>query len=121
MLHLKKIICRPLYVLADLVPVRRSVQQRSQDEHVQRSLEQIPSLLCLICHGRRSTFAAKTMVGIRLWIVKSFSSTLFFETAASATALTDEVAVGYHLGPRIDEVGSGRQAHSTRLCFVGLR
>ena len=68
MLHLKKIICGSLDVLADLMPVRRPVQKRSQDEHVQRSLQQIRSLRRSILHGRHSTIA---MVDNRLSIVKA--------------------------------------------------
>jgi hypothetical protein len=56
MLHLKKVVCGPLNVLADLVAVRRSIKERSQDEHVKRALQQIRPLLYLLCHRRRSTF-----------------------------------------------------------------
>ena len=56
MLHLEKIVRRPLDILADLVPVHRPVQQRSQNQHVQRALQQIRALSCRsYCHGRYST------------------------------------------------------------------
>jgi hypothetical protein len=70
-LHLKKVVCGPLNVLADLVAVRRTVQKGSQDEHVQRALEKARArLLCLFHHGRQSTLNLATMVDIRLSLVK---------------------------------------------------
>ena len=54
-LHLQKVVRRPLNMLADLVAVSRSVEQRAQNEHVQRALQQIGALLWLFCHGRQST------------------------------------------------------------------
>lgn len=41
MLHLEKVVRRPLNVLADLVTVRRPIQQRPQNQHVQRALQQV--------------------------------------------------------------------------------
>ena len=56
MLHLQEIVCGPLNVLANLVPISRPMKKRSQDKHVQRALQQICPLLCLFLgHGRRST------------------------------------------------------------------
>jgi hypothetical protein len=39
MLHLQKIVRRALDVLADLVSVRRPMEKRPQDEHVQCAME----------------------------------------------------------------------------------
>ena len=55
MLHLQEVVRRPLNVLADLVTVRRPIEKRPQDEHVQGALQKIRALLYLFCHGRRST------------------------------------------------------------------
>jgi hypothetical protein len=55
MLHLQEIVCGPLNVLSDLVAMGGTIKQGSEDEHVQRALEQIRALLCLFCHRRRST------------------------------------------------------------------
>jgi hypothetical protein len=58
-LHLKKIVCGPLNVFADLVAMPRPIKKRSQDQHVKRALQQIRPLLYLLCHGRRSTLNQK--------------------------------------------------------------
>jgi hypothetical protein len=55
MLRLQKIAGGSLNVLADLMPVRRTIEKGSQDEHIQRALEKICSLPCLLPHGRIST------------------------------------------------------------------
>lgn len=55
MLRLQKIIGGSLKVLADLMPVRRTIEEGSQDKHIQGALEKICSLLCLLLHGRPST------------------------------------------------------------------
>jgi len=55
MLHLQKIVRGSLNVLSDLVAMSSSIEQGSQDEHVQRALKQIRALWCLFCHRRRST------------------------------------------------------------------
>jgi hypothetical protein len=65
-LHLQKVICRSLNMLADLVSVRGAVKERAQDEHVQRSLKDGGASLCVFRHGRDSTLDAMLMVGIRL-------------------------------------------------------
>ncbi len=54
MLHLQKIVGGPLNVFSDLVPMRRPVEKRAQNEHVQGALEQAP-WWCVLSHGRRST------------------------------------------------------------------
>jgi hypothetical protein len=54
-LHLQEFIRGPLNVLPDLVTVSRSIEKRSQDEHVKRSLQDPDPLLCLFRHGRHST------------------------------------------------------------------
>ena len=59
MLHLQEIIGGPLDVLTDLMAVCRAIEKCAQDEHVQRALEQICALLCLLSHGRRSTLNSK--------------------------------------------------------------
>ena len=40
-LHLQKIVCGPLNVLANLVTVSRSVKKRPQDKHVESALKKI--------------------------------------------------------------------------------
>lgn len=56
MLHLQKLIRRPLDMLADLVPMCRPIKQRSQNQHVQSPLQQIRALLSWFYrHGRYST------------------------------------------------------------------
>ena len=55
MLHLEEIIGGPLYVLADVMAMRRAIEKGAQDEHVQRALKQICARLYLFDHGRRST------------------------------------------------------------------
>ena len=55
MLHLQKLIRGPLNMLADLMSVRRPIQKRFQDHHVQRSLQNGTALLRLFRHGRHST------------------------------------------------------------------
>src|ERR1700746_3006203 len=47
MLHLQKLIRGPLNMLADLMSVRRPIQKRFQDHHVQRSLQNGTALLRL--------------------------------------------------------------------------
>src|SRR6185312_5436587 len=55
-LHLQKIVRGSLDMLPNLVAVGGAMQQRPQDEHVQRSLKQLRPLLFLLSgHGRRST------------------------------------------------------------------
>jgi hypothetical protein len=39
MLHLQKVVRGPLNMLADLVSVSRSLEQRPQDQHIQRALQ----------------------------------------------------------------------------------
>jgi|HubBroStandDraft_6_1064221.scaffolds.fasta_scaffold110655_2 hypothetical protein len=58
MLHLQDIIRGPLCACRS-DGVRRTIEKRAQDEHVQRALEQICALLCLLSHGRRSTLNSK--------------------------------------------------------------
>jgi hypothetical protein len=70
MLHLKEVIGGPLDVLADLVPVSRTIKKRPQDEHVQRALKKTSTLLFRILHGRQSTLDMAMMVDTRLSIVK---------------------------------------------------
>jgi hypothetical protein len=55
MLHLQKVVRRPLDMLADVVSVSGTIEQRPQNEHIQRALQQIGALLCLFRHGRQST------------------------------------------------------------------
>jgi hypothetical protein len=55
MLHLKKVVCGSLNVLADLVAVRRTIKKCAKNEHIERALEKVRALWCLLCHGRRST------------------------------------------------------------------
>jgi hypothetical protein len=55
MLRLQKIVGGSLNVLADLMPVCRAIEEGAQDEHIQRALEKVGSLLCLPLHGRIST------------------------------------------------------------------
>jgi hypothetical protein len=69
-LHLQEFIRGPLNLLPDLVTVSRSIEKRSQDEHVKRSLEEPNPLPCLFRHRRHSTFNLRVMVAIRLSIVK---------------------------------------------------
>jgi hypothetical protein len=59
-LHLEKIVRRPLDILADLVPVHRPIQQRSQNQHVQRALQQIGGWRHL--SPRRSTTGCRTVL-----------------------------------------------------------
>jgi hypothetical protein len=60
MLHLQEIIRGPLNVFANLMAMRRPIKKRSQDKHVQRALQQIRPLLCLLfSHRRRSTLDGK--------------------------------------------------------------
>src|SRR5579863_123592 len=54
-LHLQEFIRSPLNVLPNLVTVSRSIEKRSQDEHVKRSLEESDPLLHLLFHRRHST------------------------------------------------------------------
>jgi hypothetical protein len=49
------------------------MEECSQDEHVQRALENTGSLLCLLIYGRRPTLASKSIAGIRLSVVKADS------------------------------------------------
>lgn len=55
MLHLQELMGGPLNMLADLMPVRRSVQERFENHHVQRSLQNGTALLRFFRHGRHST------------------------------------------------------------------
>ena len=73
-LHLQEFIRRPLNVLPDLVTVSRSIEKRSQDEPVKRSLEEPDPLLRLLRHRRYSTLNRAPMVDIRLSVVKEWSS-----------------------------------------------
>ena len=70
MLHLQEFIRGPLNVLPDLVPMSRSTEERPQDEHVKRPLEEPAPLLCLFRHRRQSTLNLAAMVDIRLSLVK---------------------------------------------------
>jgi hypothetical protein len=58
-LHLQKVIRRPLNMLANLVSVRRAVAERPEDEHIQRSLENSHTLFCLLVGGSHSTLKWK--------------------------------------------------------------
>jgi hypothetical protein len=69
MLHLQKVVGGPLNVLADVVAVCRTIKKRSQDEHVQRALQEIGALRCLSGHGRRSTLTQMLMVDNRPSVV----------------------------------------------------
>jgi hypothetical protein len=59
MLHLQEVIRGSLNVLSDLVAMSSSIKQGAQDEHVQRSRQQIRALWCLLYHRRRSTLNEK--------------------------------------------------------------
>src|ERR1700739_1631089 len=72
-LHLEKIVRRPLYVLADLMTVSRAIEEGPQYEHVQGPLEKSYALLCLFFHRRHSTLNLKLMVDLRLSIFKGCS------------------------------------------------
>jgi hypothetical protein len=50
MLDLKQIICRPLDVLADTVPVRGAKEESPQDEHVKGTLQQSDPIRLFSCH-----------------------------------------------------------------------
>jgi hypothetical protein len=54
-LHLQEFIRSPLNVLPDRVTVSRSIEKRSQDEPVKRSLEEPDPLLRLFRYRRHST------------------------------------------------------------------
>src|SRR3984885_10156490 len=69
-LHLQEVIRRPLNVLSDLMTMCRSMQKRSQDEHVESPLEKSGSLLYLFRHRRQSTLSLTTMVDTRQSNVK---------------------------------------------------
>jgi len=43
-LHLEEIIRGPLYVLPDLVAMRRTVKKSSQDQHVKGALKKVRAL-----------------------------------------------------------------------------
>jgi hypothetical protein len=84
-LHLQEIVGGPLDVFADLVTVRRSIQKCSKDEHVQRALQQIRALLCLVLHHRRhSTLDMPVMVGVR---PSTVNGELKYVTSGPAKAL----------------------------------
>ena len=72
-LRLQKFIRGSLNVLPDLVTVSRPIEEGSQDEHVERSLEEPNPLLRLFRHRRCSTLNLAMMVDIRLSIVKGRS------------------------------------------------
>jgi hypothetical protein len=55
MLPLQKIVRRPLNMFSDLVPVRRPVEERSQNEHVQGSLQKSGAFE--LFDGRHSTLS----------------------------------------------------------------
>ena len=55
MLHLKEVIGGPLNMLANLMTMRWTIEQCSQDEHVQGSLEYIRALPRMLGHGRYPT------------------------------------------------------------------
>jgi hypothetical protein len=69
-LHLEKIVCRPLNMLTDLVPVSGTIKKRPQNKHVKSALEKACALLRLLCHRRRSTLNVEAMVDRRLSLVK---------------------------------------------------
>jgi hypothetical protein len=69
-LHLEEFVRGPLNVLADLMTVSRSIEERPQDKHVERSLEEPDPLLRLFLDRRHSSLDLAIMVGIRLWVVK---------------------------------------------------
>jgi hypothetical protein len=54
-LHLQRIVCGPLNVLADRMAVSMSTKKRPQDELVESALKKTNTLLFQICHGRQST------------------------------------------------------------------
>jgi hypothetical protein len=54
-LHLQKIIRCPLNMLADLMPMRGTIEERPENEHIQGALENCHTLLCLSCGGSHST------------------------------------------------------------------
>jgi hypothetical protein len=54
-LHLQEIVRGSLDELADLMTMRGSIKNRSQDEHLKRALEKARPLLCSLLHGRQST------------------------------------------------------------------
>ena len=55
MLHLQKIIGGPLDLLANHVPVRRAIEERPEDEHIERTLENGHTPLCPLVGGSQST------------------------------------------------------------------
>ena len=70
MLHLQKLICSSLNMLADLMTVCRAIKEGPQYEHVQGPLKKPDPLLSLFCHRRHSTLTLAMMVDNRLSIVK---------------------------------------------------
>ena len=71
MLQLQEIIGGPLNVFANLMAMCRPIKKRPQHEHIQRALQQIRALRCLLfAHGRRSTLTENPMVDVRLSNVK---------------------------------------------------
>src|SRR5579863_1592765 len=69
-LHLQEIVRRALNVLANLMSVRGPIEQRPQDEHVECSLQNRRSRLCLFCHSSYSTLDLATIVDTRPLVVK---------------------------------------------------
>jgi hypothetical protein len=70
-LHLQEFFCGSLDMFANLVAVSRTIEKGSQDEHVERSLEEPNPLLRLFLHRRHSTLNLDMMVDSRLSIVKT--------------------------------------------------
>ena len=89
-LHLQKMVRGPLNVLADLMAVSGSIEQRSQDQHVKSALEKARALwLYLLRHRRQSTLNLVGMVDARPSPVKECQrrahSQLFRKAAALAS------------------------------------
>ena len=98
-------------MLADLMAMSRSMEKRSQDEHVKRSLEEPYPLLYEFRHGRYSTLNLKSMVDFRLSIVNGlancgFSNDDFRPTGVSSPRLNwkrsgDFAPTDIGLAPRV--------------------
>jgi hypothetical protein len=69
-LHLQKVVCSSLNMLANLMTVGSAIEEGPQYEHVQGSLENSAPLRFLFCHRRHPTLNLAMMVDKRLSIVK---------------------------------------------------
>src|SRR6202043_1892398 len=71
-LDLENVLCSPLDMLRDLMTVSRAKLQRSQDQHIQRALQQFKSVNRFGYHGvgRYSTLKQAQMVDAlpRFWL-----------------------------------------------------